>query len=81
MLPPRIPRTARAPYTQGLCWSPALGIFVRILDGRLIRSSPLPSSSISYRAYLKIRPWALAHKGRFQRRIKGQDGLPEIAAV
>lgn len=52
MLPPRIPRTARAPYTQGLCWSPALGIFVRILDGWLIRSSPLPSSSISYRAVM-----------------------------
>ena len=52
MLPPRIPRTARAPYTQGLCWSPALGIFVRILDGWLIRSSPLPSSSISYWAVM-----------------------------
>ena len=29
----------------------------------------------------KIWPWALAHKSHFQRRIKGQDGLPEIAAV
>ena len=33
------------------------------------------------RADLKIRPGPLGQEGRLQRRIKGQDGLPEIAAV
>ena len=32
-------------------------------------------------AGLEIRPGALGSKGGLQRRIKGQDGLPEIAAV
>ena len=49
---------------------------------RTVRLPPVRGNRpAAYRAYLKIRPWALAHKGRFQRRIKGQDGLPEIAAV
>ena len=49
---------------------------------RAVRLPPVRGNRpAAYRAYLKIRPWALAHKGRFQRRIKGQDGLPEIAAV
>ena len=49
---------------------------------RTVRLPPVRGNGpAADRAYLKIRPWALAHKGRFQRRIKGQNRLPEIAAV
>ena len=37
--------------------------------------------SAAYRAELKIRHGALGGKGGLQRRIKGKNGLPEIAAI
>ena len=49
---------------------------------RAVRLPPIRGNGPSAdRADLKIRPGPLGQESRLQRRIKGQDGLPEIAAI
>ena len=49
--------------------------------GAVARPAIREKGAAAHRAGPQLRAWALPCEGGLQRRVKGQDGLPEIAAI